>query len=105
MYGVEYFSLMNQPQRGNTVLNYEQYMSALRWALATGGGYLIGAGYIDVTVWGILTSAVVSLAPLGWGMLRHTWANTLMAATEVPGTQKVVNPEMATLPSPKITAS
>lgn len=87
------------------MLNYEQYMSALRWALATGGGFVLGRGWVDLATWGMITGAVTSLAPLGWGLLRHTWANTLMAATEVPGTEKVVNPVMSSLPSPKITSS
>lgn len=87
------------------MLNYEQYMSAIRWGWTTAGGYLIGRGWVDAPTWGLVSLAGLTLAPLGWGLLRHTWANTLLAATDVPGTEKVVNPSMSALPSSKITAS
>lgn len=70
------------------MLNYEQYMSALRWFLNVAGVYLIGKGVGDAALWAILSGAVLSLAPLGWSLFRHTKIGTLLAAdnlSEVAG--------------------
>lgn len=78
-------------------------MSAVRWATTMLSGFMIGRGIGDATVWMMISGAIASLAPLGWSLLRHTWANTLLAATEVPGTLKVVNPDLAMgIPNPKV---
>lgn len=70
------------------MFNYEQYMGALRWALATGSGYAMAKGWGDAEFWTVVGGLVLSVAPLSWTLFRHTKVGTILAAnnlTEVAG--------------------
>lgn len=72
------------------MFNYEQYMGALRWAMAMGSGYAIGKGWGDAVTWTAISGAVASVAPLGWTLFRHTKVGTILAANSLPEVAGVI---------------
>lgn len=103
MYGVEYLSLVSKQEK--SMFNEQQVLSAVRWVMATLGSFLVTHGWMDQGFWEPITGLVLSGVPFAWSMFRHTRVGTLIAAAEVPGTEKIVNPPLAAdTPSSKVVA-
>jgi hypothetical protein len=85
-------------------MNLPQLYSAIRWFLSVVGAILAAKGLIDKTAFAavidkimeaapVVTNAVgvvMALAPLVWGLFKHTNTNTVKAAAEVPGVSQII---------------
>jgi hypothetical protein len=54
------------------MLNQDQVASAVRWALSTGGAFLVTKGYLndDLVTW--LVGGVGPIVALVWSMIYHS---------------------------------
>lgn len=52
-------------------VNLDQVLSAARWIISTGSGYLVGKGVITADQVELLTGAVTAVIPLVWSFFVH----------------------------------
>ena len=72
------------------MLNMDQALSAVRWIVATGGGYAVGRGWITTDQITLIGGAAAALVPLVWSSFAHTDSAKLAAVTAMPDVRKVV---------------
>lgn len=94
------------------MINYEQFLMALRWAMNAAGVALISHGVGSQSLWTAIGGGVLSLAPFVWGLIRHTKWGTIIAANDLPEVAGVImkpTPEGEELarstPSPAVTTA
>src|SRR5215470_14240916 len=74
----------------------EQFLSIIRWILATIGPFLIAHGYTTDAVWQQVIGVIIGLAPLIWSMIVKTRSGIISTAAGLPEVQKIVaTPEIA----------
>ena len=82
-------------------MNQDQLLGILRNALAIGGGYAIGHGYLSADTATLIGGSIVSVAPLVWTYFAHTDSAKIAAVTALPDVKKIItvavpkNPDVA----------
>jgi hypothetical protein len=66
-------------------MNQDQFMSILR-AVITAVGSIIAviASQQDQQLWGVVSGAIVAIAPIAWSMYVHSDAGKIAAASALP---------------------
>lgn len=72
------------------MMNQEQFMSILRWAVSFGAGYALAHGWINTDTVTLVIGAVASLGPLIWGIIRHTKVGEIIAVNNMPEVRGVI---------------
>ena len=68
-------------------MNQDQAMSVVRAVLQVIGTFLVTYGAsagITEQMWTTVTGGIMVIAPVIWGILAHTNANTVAAAAKIP---------------------
>jgi hypothetical protein len=67
------------------IINQEQGMAVLRWALTTLGSTLATAGVVSASSWALISGALIAAAPFIWALISNTQAATVAKAAAIPG--------------------
>lgn len=79
--------------------NLDQVLSAVRWIIATGGGYAVGRGLVTTEQLTYIGGAAAALVPLFWSMFVHTDSAKIASVTALPEVKQVVVTQAASADS------
>ncbi len=76
-------------------ITQDQVLSAVRWVIATGGGYAAGKGWITSDQVVLISGVGIAIVPLVWSIFAHTQTAQLRTVTDMPGVEKIITNDKA----------